>query len=289
MLDFLLLANVIATGTLLGVLYAAIGVGFSLSFGLAQVANIAHPTFVVVGAYAAFSSWKLGIDPILGGFLWCPVFFLLGLGIYRTYHAIFERRDAPSLNGMTFFFGMMFVIEVGLLLEYGVEYKIVSVPFSQGVVVVGGLDLPRRLLYPCIAGLAMVGALAMFVRYTFTGRAMSAVALDLAAVRLMGANPVRIKSIACGLAFATAAVAGALLLVAWPVNPSSGRELIGRMFAVSVLGGVTSVRGALAAGVLLGIAESLVQIYAGASWATAVGFVVLLGTLAVRPQGMFRR
>lgn len=289
MFDSLLLANVVVTGFLLGALYAAIGVGFSLCFGLAQVANIAHPAFVVLGAYAALSLGTLGINPILGGFLWSPVFFLFGLGIYWVYHQLFERRDAPPLNGMTFFFGMMFVVEVALLIGYGVEYKIVSVASAQGTIVIGGIDLPRRLLYPCLAALLMVTSLAIFSRHSFTGRAMSAVAQDTVAVRLMGASPVRIKAIACGLAFATAAIAGALLLVAWPIHPSSGRELIGRMFAVSVLGGVTSVRGALAAGVLLGVAESLVQSYAGASWATAVGFVVLLGALAILPQGMFRR
>lgn len=288
-LDPSLVANVVLTGLLLGGLYAVIGVGFTIAFGLVNVANIAHPAIAVLGAFAALFLWRLGVDPVIAGLLWCPVFFGLGWILYRVYHELFERRGALALNGMTFFFGLMFVVEVGLLLEFGVDYQLVSSASTTGMLRLPGLDIPWRLLTPFLVALAVIAALALYMRTTYIGRAIAGVSQDDVAVRLVGANPVKVKSIAFGLSLATAAIAGALLLVATPVQPASGREFIGRMFAVTVLGGATSVRGTLAAGILLGVVESLVQTFAGASWATAIGFVMLLVALAIRPQGMLRR
>lgn len=266
-----------------------VGVGFTIAFGLINVANIAHPAVAVLGAFATLVLWRMGVDPVLAGLLWSPAFFGCGWLLYRVYCELFERRGAPALNGMTFFFGLMFVVEVGLLLAFGVDYQLVSSPSTTGVLRLSGLEIPWRLLTPFLVAVAVIGGLALYMRTTYLGRAIAAVAQDDVAVRIVGASPIRIKSAALGLAVATAAIAGALLLVAMPIQPASGREFIGRMFAVTVLGGVTSVRGTLAAGILLGVVESLVQAFAGASWATAIGFLMLLGALAIRPEGMLRR
>jgi branched-chain amino acid transport system permease protein len=275
-------------GLLLGGLYAALGVGFTLAFGLIGVANIAHPVIAVLGAYGTLLLWRTGVDPILAGLLWAPVFFAAGWWLYRVYRSLFELRGAPALNAMTFFFGLMFVVEVGILLAFGVDYQVISSRSTSGVLSIFGLEVPYRLLSPFLVSLLVIGALVVYLRTTYTGWAISAVAQDEVAVRIVGAKPARLKAMAFGLATASAAVAGSLLLVVTPVQPATGRELIGRMFAVTVLGGITSVRGTLLAGVILGIAESLVQAYAGGSWSTATGFVILLGALALRPQGMFR-
>ncbi len=278
-----------AAGLLLGGLYAVVGVGFTIAFGLINVANIAHPAVAVLGAFATLLLWRMGVDPVVAGVLWSPVFFAGGWLLYRVYCQLFERRGAPALNGMTFFFGLMFVIEVGLLLGFGVDYQLVSSRSTTGVLRLPWLEIPWRLLTPFLVAVGVIGALALYMRTTYLGRAIAAVAQDDVAVRIVGASPVRIKSAAFGLAVATGAIAGALLLVATPIQPASGREFIGRMFAVTVLGGVTSVRGTLAAGILLGVVESLVQAFAGASWATAIGFLMLLAALAIRPEGMLRR
>lgn len=279
----------ITAGLLLGGLYAVVGVGFTVAFGLIDVANIAHPAVAVLGAFATLVLWRLGVDPVIGGLLWGPVFFGLGWLLYRVYRELFERRAAPALNGMTFFFGLMFVLEAALLLVFGVDYQVVASPSTTGVLRVLRLEVPWRLLTPFLVAVAVIAALALYMRTTYLGRAIAAVAQDDVAVRIVGASPTRVKAVAFGLSVATAAVAGALLLAAMPIQPASGRELIGRMFAVTVLGGVTSVRGTLVAGILLGVVESLVQVLAGASWATAIGFVMLLGALAIRPEGMLRR
>ena len=132
-------------------------------------------------------------------------------------------------------------------------------------------------------------ALHLFLSKTFYGRAIKAVSQDSQALRLMGVNPVKIKRIAFALSIATASLAGALLILIGPVEPSIGREYIGRVFAIVVLGGMGSISGTLAASVILGVVESLTATFSGPSWAPAVSFGILLVVLAVRPAGLFGR
>lgn len=284
-----LLLNTIVSGLLVGGLYAAIGVGFGMALGFVGVANLAHPTFVVVGAYGALAGWRLGVDPILSGVALMPVFYGVGWLLHGFYERVFERQGGSALNGMTFFFGLMFVLEVLLTMGYGVDYQMVTTGYGSQVLRWGGIDVPMRLLLPFLAGAGMIGLLTLFMNRTFTGQAIAAVAQDPMALRIVGADPQAIRRIAFAIGLATAALAGALLLVTVPIQPSSGREFIGRMFAVVVLGGLTSLRGTLVAALFLGVAEGFVQTYAGAAWAGAVGFGMLFLALAVRPEGLFRR
>src|SRR6185503_6880356 len=154
---------------------------------------------------------------------------------------------------------------------------------------VGWVGIAYRLLVPCVVGLLMTAALYLFLGRTFYGRAIMAVSQDAGALRLMGANPVRIKTIAFGIGIAAASLAGALLITIAPVVPSSDRDYIGRMFAITVLGGMGSIGGTLVAAVILGVVESLMGTFAGPSWSLAVSFGILLLALAVRPAGLFGR
>jgi branched-chain amino acid transport system permease protein len=137
--------------------------------------------------------------------------------------------------------------------------------------------------------MVMVVGLQLFLSRTFVGRAVQAVAQDQQALRLMAANPTKIKRIAFGLSIATASLAGACLIIIQPVEPSIGREYIGRIFAICVLGGLGSFPGMVIAAMTLGIAESLTATFFGPSWAPAVSFGILLVTLAVRPSGILGR
>ena len=135
--------------------------------------------------------------------------------------------------------------------------------------------------------LVLITGLSLYLSGTFTGRAIRAVAQDQTALALMGADPVRIKQWAFGIATGTCALAGALLIIIAPVEPGLGRLYIGRTFCVAVLAGLGSMPGTLLAGIILGIAESIVLTSLGASWAPAVAFGLLLFVLAVRPAGLF--
>lgn len=285
-----LIANAVLAGILLGGFYAAVSLGISLAFGLLNIVNIAHPAFVMLGSYAAYvMNSRFGLDPILTGVLFTPIFFVLGIAVYRVYYASFERTGEESLRGLVFFFGIIFIVEVGLLIQYGVDYRFVEAVYLGESVRLGPIGIAFRLLIPCLVAVALTVALSLFLSRTFFGRAIKAVSQDMLALRLMGADPIWIKDIAFGLAIATASLAGALLIMIGPVEPSMNREYIGRVFAVAVLGGMGSIGGTLVAALILGVAESLTSTFYGPSWSIAVSFGILLLALAVRPSGLFGR
>jgi len=285
-----LLTDAVVAGILLGGFYAAVSLGITLAFGLLDIVNIAHPAFVILGAYGAYvGNSRLGLDPIVAGLLGMPVFFLLGMVVYRVYYASFEKRGDESLRGLVFFFGIIFIIEVSLLLQYGVDYRSVDAAYLGATLELGPITLPFRLAIPFAVALGLTLLLHLFLSRTFWGRAVKAVSQDHLALRLMGASPVRVKALAFAIAIATTSLAGALLIMIGPIEPSVGREYIGRVFAIAVLGGMGSIGGTLAASLILGVLESLTSTFYGPSWALAVSFGILLVVLAVRPAGLFGR
>jgi branched-chain amino acid transport system permease protein len=289
-ISFDLLINAIVAGLLLGGFYAAVTAGVSISFGMLDIVNIAHPGFVILGSYIAyFVNINFGVDPIVVSVIMLPVFFALGASVYQVYYLSFEKRGQESLRGLAFFFGLLFVTEVSLILVFGVDYRYVEAAYIGPSIHIGLIDLPLRMLVPCIAALVLFSSIQLFITRTFTGRAIMAVSQDQLALQLMAVDPIRIKRIAFGISIATAAIAGALLIIIQPVEPSVGREYIGRIFAICVLGGLGSMPGTLIAAVLLGVVESLTATFYGPSWAPAVAFGFLLLTLAFRPAGLLGR
>jgi branched-chain amino acid transport system permease protein len=287
---FELLINAIVAGLLLGGFYAAVTVGISIAFGILDIVNIAHPAFIILGSYIAYIiNQTFGVDPILVSIVVLPAFYLLGSAVYQVYYVSFEQRGQDALRGLAFFFGLLFVTEVMLILVFGVDYRYVSAGYTDHAYRFGQFSIPMRMLIPCVLSLIMLALLQVFLTRTFTGRAIMAVSQDQLALRLMAADPVRIKRIAFSISIATAALAGACLIVIQPVEPSVGREYIGRVFAICVLGGLGSLPGTLIAAMLLGIVESITATFYGPSWAPAVSFGFLLLTLAFRPSGLFGR
>ncbi len=282
--------NAVIAGVLLGGFYAAVTVGVTISFGMLDIVNIAHPAFIMLGSFAAYTlNSRFGLDPVLIGVVMLPVFFLIGMGVYQVYYYSFEQRNEESIQGLAFFFGLLFVGEVGLILVFGVDYRFVAAPYIGPSLHFGFVELPLRMLVPFVTALVMIAALQLLLGRTFIGRAILAVSQDRLALQLMAADPGRIKRIAFGISIATASVAGALLIIIQPVEPSIGRDYIGRIFAICVLGGMTSFPGMVAGAMLIGIVESLTATFYGPSWAPAVAFGFLLLTLAWRPAGILGR
>jgi branched-chain amino acid transport system permease protein len=288
-----LLINAVIAGVLLGGFYVAVTVGISIAFGMLDIVNIAHPAFIILGSYLAYIvNSHFGLDPILVGLLMLPVFYVLGAAVYQIYYLSFEKRGQEALRGLAFFFGILFITEVGLILVFGVDYRYVDAAYIGPTLRFSFLpfvDLPYRLLVPCVLSLAMIAAVQLFLSNTFIGRAIKAVSQDQGALALMAANPIKIKRIAFGISIATAAMAGAFLIIIQPVEPSVGREYIGRVFAICVLGGLGSLPGTVIGAMLLGVVESITATFYGPSWAPAVSFGFLLLTLAFRPAGLLGR
>lgn len=285
-----LIINAVISGILIGSFYAAVTSGISISFGILDIVNIAHPAFVILGSYVAYIAFaSLGLDPILTALIATPVFFVLGAGIYQIYHVAFEKRGQDSMRGLAFFFGLLFITEVALILYFGVDYRYVEAFYIGPTWHYSTVDIPMRILVPCVVSLLLIATLQLILTRTFIGRAINAVAQDQLALKLLAVDPVRVKRIAFGISIATAALAGAFLIIIQPIEPSVERQYIGRVFAICVLGGMGSLPGTLVAALLVGIVESLTATFYGPSWAPAVSFGFLLLTLAIRPAGLMGR
>jgi branched-chain amino acid transport system permease protein len=285
-----LVVNALIAGLLLGGFYAAVTLGISISFGILDIVNIAHPAFIILGSYIAYLlNAQFGVDPILAAIIALPAFYALGAAIYQIYHLAFEIRGRATLSGLAFFFGLLFITEVLLILVFGVDYRYVQASYIDQSINIGFVNLPQRMLIPFLISILMFLVLQMFLSRTFMGRAIMAVAQDQLALRLMAASPTRIKRVAFAISIATASLAGAFLIIIQPVEPSVGREYIGRVFAICVLGGLGSLPGTVIAAMLLGVAESFTATFYGPSWAPAVSFGILLLTLAFRPAGILGR
>jgi branched-chain amino acid transport system permease protein len=263
-LDPVLIANACVSGLLLGSFYAIAAVGLTISFGLLDIVNIAHPALMVAAAFVISSLvGATALDPLFAALIVAPFFALFGAALYRVYHFFFERRGDESMRGLAFFFGLMFLIEVSLLLIWGADQQWTEAVYSSGVVSIGKVDFPLRMLIPSLGALATLAILFAFFKLTFVGRAVAAVAQDREALRLMGIDPVRINTIAFGLSIGLAALAGGALIVIQPVDSSSAQNLVGRLFALFIMGGLGSLAGSVIAGLLL-----------------------LLGFLTLRPRGL---
>ena len=189
-----------------------------------------------------------GLDPIVSGLLFTPVFYLLGAVVYRVYYESFERRGEESLAGPRLF--LRAPLHHGGEPQPGVRRRLPAGPDGRTRAsrsTSAAVGIAFRYLVPCVVGLAMTLALYLFLGRTFYGRAIMAVSQDRLALRLMGANPVQIKTVAFGVGIAAASLAGALLISIAPVIPSTDRDYIGRMFAITVLGGMGSIGGTLVA------------------------------------------
>jgi branched-chain amino acid transport system permease protein len=286
-----LLQDAVVIGVLLGCFYAAVSLGLSLSFGLLDVPHVAHPAFLVMAAYGvSYLNEQFGIDPLVAGLLITPLLFLFGLGAYRLYYETFERRGSDAgVRGLAFFFGIAFIIEVLLILQFGVDQRSVTASYIGRAWRIGEMRIPYRLVVAFVVAAGLTILLTLYLSRTFMGRAIRAVAQDQEALRLMGANPIRIKQWAFGIATAVLGLAGALLVIVSPVDPTLDRAYLGRTFCVVVMAGLGSMSGTLIAAIILGVAENIVLTLFGASWAPAISFAMLLGILAIRPQGLFGR
>jgi branched-chain amino acid transport system permease protein len=286
-----LLRDAVVLGLLLGCFYAAVSVGLSISFGLLDVPQVAHPAFLVLASYGVYLlNDRYDVDPLIAGAIITPLFFLLGLVAYRLYYESFERRGSDAgVRGIAFFFGVAFIIEVLIILQFGVDQRSVTASYIGKAWRIGDMRIPMRQLVAFAVALALTVSLVAYLSKTFMGRAIRAVAQDEEGLRLMGANPVRIKQFAFGIATAVLGIAGALLIIVAPVEPTLDRLYIGRTFCVVVMAGLGSITGTLIASIILGVSETIVLTMFGASWAPAISFALLLGVLAVRPQGLFGR
>jgi branched-chain amino acid transport system permease protein len=271
---------------LTGSLYAMIGVGLTVVFGVMRIINLAHGEMVMLGMFGAYwgqALWRL--DPFLSLLLWAPLMFVAGMGIYR----LLLRRIVPGgeLNTLLYTAGLsLLVANVALLLWTG-DYRTISLSYAAEPLRPLGISIPVPLLMAFALAVAITSALWGFLTRTDLGRAVRATSQNAEAAILMGVDVERVAVFTFGLGTALAAAAGVLLAPSLYLYPTVGELLIVKCFVIVVLGGLGSVPGAIAGGVLLGVVESLGAVYVSSTYKDGIGFVLFLAVLLYRPSGLF--
>ncbi len=274
-------------GVLVGGVYAIVSSGLSLVFGIMGVVNFAHAEFLMVGMFVAWFAWAyLGIDPLLGSLIALVVVFLFGAGIQRT--LIRPILKAPQVAQIFLTVGLLFCLENGALLLFGANYRSVSTPYQTESLRLGGIivSLPYLLAF-LMSGLSG-GLLWAFLRFSRTGRAMRATALDPMAAKLVGIDTDRMHQIAFGLGVGLTAFGGAVILPYLTVYPAVGAQYVVLMFTVVVLGGLGSVAGAAVGGIAVGVIQAFSALVFPVQLQNLVLFLVFIAVLALRPQGLLK-
>ena len=273
------------SGILLGGLFAVLGVGMTIIFGIVKLTNLAHGEFVILGAFCStLISQALDIDPILTLIITIPLMFVIGMVLQSVLiNRVMLQGSEPALLVT---FGLSIILQDAMLLLFSADARKMNPSYAQSnISLPGGLYIPVLDLILLIISLVTILVLTLFLRRTYMGRAIRATSDDIVAASLMGVSIKKAYAVAMGIAMATAAVAGLCVGMRWTFYPSSGGEYLLRAFGVVVIGGMGSIPGALVGGLVFGLA----QVFGGANYGLLASYVVLIIMLAVRPQGLFSK
>lgn len=284
----MLTVQILINGLLLGGLYACIAAGFSLVWGVLNIINILHGSFIVLGSYLAYFAYAyLGIHP----FLMAPLVGLLlfGLGYLLQRGIINHVVTAPVLVTLTLTFGLDLLFNNGMLLAFTADYRKVNLKHPLGNLVMGDIVVPLDRLAAMLLALVSVMILWWVLRTFRFGRAIVAVRMDREAAALMGVKVPQIYAITFGIGAVMAGTAGSLLSVIFPISPLGSMAYLGKAFVVCVLGGLGSIPGVIIGGLALGIIESFGGLLFGPEHALTIAFILLIALLVWRPTGIMGR
>lgn len=276
----------VAGGILTGGVYAMVGIGMSLIFGVMRVVNFAHGEFLAVGMYGTYILFRVfGIDPYLSLFLVLPAGMLLGAVVERLFLAPIAK--APEHSAILMTVGVGLILSNVLLFLFGAHPQTIFTSYSTATVHLGGITLSVPLLISFgLTMLAILGLYALLMR-TNLGRGIRATAQNPDAAELQGVNTEFIRVVVFGIGTTLAMMAGVLLLPVLYVFPTVGSIFTLKAFVVTVLGGMGSVLGAIGGGLLLGVVESLGAAYGATGYRDALGLIAFLLVLLIRPAGLF--
>jgi branched-chain amino acid transport system permease protein len=280
--------QIAANGLVLGGLYACIAVGFSLVWGVLNVINILHGSFIVLGSYVAFFAYvHIGIHPFISIVLAGAVLYALG---YVLQAGVINRVvAAPVLITLTLTFGLDLILNNAMLVAFTADYQAVNLANPLGTLQIGPVYLPGDRVAAMVLALLLTLLLYRLLRDSRIGRAIVAVRMDREAAALMGVDVKHINAITFAIGALMAGAAGALLSIIFPISPLNGPLFLGKAFVVCVLGGLGSVPGAMVGGLVLGVIESFGAYWLGPEHAVTLSFGLLLVLLFVRPSGLMGR
>ena len=277
----------VINGLLTGSLYALIGMGMALIFGVMRIVNFAHGAFMMLGMYVTFELYeKLGLNPYFGFMLAAATLFVLGTAVYRA--LLRPIADRSEFMHILLTLGVAQIIIGSAHAAFGADFRQVNIPLLGINIRLGShitINAPWLLSFAITAVLAV--GMFLFVMKSRFGRALRAIAQNRYAAALVGIDVQRTQALAFGLGLAAVGLAGGLLLPVFYLYPEVGGQFTLKSFVIVVLGGMGSIEGAAIAGVVLGVIESLTSLYWGNEWALIVDFVIFLLVLSFRPAGLF--
>jgi branched-chain amino acid transport system permease protein len=268
-------------------LYAAVGLGMSMIFGIVKITNLAHGDFLVLSCYISLVCLGIVNNPFVTLIIVVPLMFFIGFGVQKTMlNRLIGRGDEPPL---LITFGISIIIQNLLLYFFSANAQKLSSSLLLKSITIGGIHIPVIWLISCFVGAAVIIALGIYMRSTYMGRAIRATSDDTDAAQLVGVNIKSTFGIAMGISMMTAGVSGVFIGMLFNFYPSSGSGYLIIAFAVVVIGGIGSIYGTLAAGIIFGLAQVVGGFVFGSQYQQLIGYLVLLIMLIARPQGLFRR
>jgi branched-chain amino acid transport system permease protein len=275
----------ILNGILFGAVYVCIGMGFSLVWGVMNIINLAHGSFIMLGAYITYTLFTyLKIDP----FLTLPISMLAlyFIGYASQKYLLNYIIRASIFITLTFTFGLQILIANVALLIWSADFKSAAPGYSGEGIVLGGLVLPYIRCAIFIVALILTYLFYLLMARTKTGKAINATALNLEGAKTVGVDVAEIYARTMGISAALGGAAGALISPIMTINPFIGGPLVGKAFVVAILGGLGGTMGSFAGGMALGLTEQVGSLFFSSGYQEALGFIVLVLVLIFRPQGI---
>lgn len=285
------LAQAVASGLMVGLAYAVLGVGFSLTWGATGVINAAHAAFAVLGAYLGYmADERLGIDPLIALAVIGPLFFALGIAFYLALVRPLQARVRnAAMASVVLTFGAAIVLENLIALAFTANPRVLRTPYVLSAVDIGPVTVQGGQAVAALLAVAVLALVGVFLYRTYTGRAVRAVEEERDGAALSGIDVGRVNALTYGVAFSTAAAGGVALSMMYTFAPGTQLDWLVITFLVVILGGVGSVPGVLVAGLIAGIGVSVATLWVPFAWANLVLFGALVLTLLWRPTGLFAR
>ena len=276
-----LLGQSVVSGLLAGGLYGLLALGLSLSWGLLRLVNIAHFALALLGAYLTYQLGQvLHMAPWVAAAVVVPTFFALGVAL----HVVFTRFRVTELTSLLVTFGFAVILESLIQWFWTADYRRYETPWASASIRVGPLFVPTLELLACLTAATLAVATWAWLRFTYVGKALRAAAEDPAMAGAFGVNHRAHAFVLSGISAAYAGVAGAFIALISTLAPAQIWAWLGTVFAVVIIGGLGNPVGALLAGFLIGVSESVTMAVAAPAWAPLVSFSILIGLLVLRPE-----
>jgi branched-chain amino acid transport system permease protein len=280
-----LVANVVASGLLTGLVYGLMSLGLSVIFGVVRVVNFAHGEMTVVAMYAAFVLFKaLGLDPLISLLPVALGLFVTGYALQAALINPFVGR--PEHEQFILLVGIALIVTNGLLMLFGPDARHVDLPYAYDSLALGPLLLDKVRVYAAGTALLVTAALFAFFRYSRTGTSIRACADNLLGAAVVGLDFKRLYALTFGIGAACAGAAGALLILVEDATPQSASSFTLLAFIIVIVGGLGNMAGALLGGILIGLSEALAGLFIDPSMKSIFSFLLLVLVLILRPQGI---